>query len=54
MVFQNLFIQKKKNYNKIPFFHLGPNNNWQINFDSSFTNELNKNFKESLQELGYN
>ena len=52
--FSESIFSKKKNYSKIPFFHLGPNNNWQLNFESSFTEELNINFKESLYELGYN
>lgn len=44
---------KKKDNNKVPFFHLGPNNNWKLFFDTKFTNKLNVIFKESLQELQY-
>ena len=44
----------KTNKKKIPFFHLGPNNNWKNNFDQDFQNKLNKTFKENLKELGYN
>ena len=43
----------KTNKKKIPFFHLGPNNNWKNNFDQNFQNKLNKTFKENLKELGY-
>ena len=43
----------KTNKKKIPFFHLGPNNNWKNNFDQDFQNKLNKTFKENLEELGY-
>ena len=43
----------KTNKKKIPFFHLGPNNNWKNNFDQDFKNKLNKTFKENLKELGY-
>ena len=43
----------KTDKKKIPFFHLGPNNNWKNNFDQDFQNKLNKTFKENLKELGY-
>ena len=43
----------KNNKKKIPFFHLGPNNNWKNNFDQDFQNKLNTTFKENLKELGY-
>ena len=51
--FSESIISKKNNHNKVSFFHLGPKNRWQINFESSFIKELNVNFKESLHELGY-
>ena len=35
--------EKKK---KIPFFHLGPKNNWQKNFDKEFIEKLNNIFKK--------
>ena len=38
--------EKKK---KIPFFHLGPKNNWQKNFDNEFTNKLNNIFEKNLK-----
>jgi len=43
----------KTNKKKIPFFHLGPNNNWKNNFNQDFQNKLNTTFKENLKELGY-
>jgi hypothetical protein len=46
-------IKSKTKENKIPFFHLGPNNNWKNFFDNDFTNKLNTIFKESLKELQY-
>ena len=52
--FSESILSKKNNDNKVPFFHLGPKNNWKINFDSNFAEELNVNFKESLNELEYN
>tara|TARA_B100000767_G_scaffold101076_1_gene97056 strand:+ start:2457 stop:3308 length:852 start_codon:yes stop_codon:yes gene_type:complete len=47
-------IKSKNKDNKIPFFHLGPNNKWQNFFDNDFANKLNVIFKESLKELQYN
>ncbi len=46
-------IKSKNRNNKVPFFHLGPNNNWQKIFDPSFANKLNTIFKETLEELRY-
>ena len=42
--------ESKKN---IPFFHLGPKNNWQKNFDDTFIQKLNDIFKRNLSELNY-
>ena len=42
--------QEKK---KIPFFHLGPKNRWQKNFDTKFIKKLNDIFKKNLNELNY-
>jgi len=39
---------------KIPFFHLGPKNNWKNHFNTSFQNKLNLTFKIDLEEIGYN
>ena len=38
---------------KIPFFHLGPNNRWQKNFEEEFIKELNNIFGKNLEELNY-
>ena len=37
----------------IPFFHLGPKNDWQKNFDNKFIVKLNDIFKRNLNELDY-
>ena len=47
------FIISRKKEKKIPFFHLGPKNNWQKNFDVSFIEKLNNVFKKNLSELDY-
>ncbi len=47
------FIISREKEKKIPFFHLGPKNNWQKNFDISFIEKLNNVFKENLSELDY-
>ena len=39
---------------KIPFFHLGPKNNWKKNFDSKFVKKINNIFEKNLNELDYN
>ena len=39
---------------KIPFFQLGPKNDWQKNFDSKFSKKINNIFKKNLDELNYN
>ena len=47
-------IKSKNQVNKkVPFFNLGPSNNWQKIFDTNFANKLNVIFRESLQELHY-
>ena len=38
---------------KIPFFHLGPQNNWKKNFDNKFNEKLGNIFSKNLKELGY-
>jgi hypothetical protein len=43
-------INEKK---KIPFFHLGPENDWKKKFDNEFKNKLNDAFKKNLTELNY-
>ena len=46
-------IKSKNKDNKIPFFHLGPDNNWKKIFNTNFSNRLNIIFKENLKELKY-
>ena len=46
-------IIARENKKKIPFFHLGPKNNWQKNFDNTFIQKLNDIFKRNLSELNY-
>jgi hypothetical protein len=46
-------VISKLNKKRIPFFHLGPKNNWVNNFDITFRNKLNGTFKKNLEELGY-
>lgn len=43
-------LDKKK---QIPFFHLGPSNQWKDKLDKDFQNKLNSVFKKNLIELGY-
>jgi hypothetical protein len=38
---------------KIPFFHLGPQNNWKKNFNDKFNQKLSTIFSKNLKELGY-
>ena len=51
--FSESIKSKNRDKNKVPFFHLGPNNNWKIFFNPSFANKLNTIFKETLEELQY-
>ena len=46
-------IISREEKKKIPFFHLGPKNNWQKNFDKEFINKLNNIFEKNLKELNY-
>ena len=47
------FIISREKEKKIPFFHLGPKNNWQKNFNANFIEKLNHIFKKNLSELDY-
>ena len=38
---------------KIPFFNLGPKNNWKIILKDELKEKLNKIFKKQLEELSY-
>ena len=46
-------VMDKKKSNKIPFFHLGADNNWQKILNQDYQNKLNFSFKVSMKELGY-
>ena len=46
-------IISREEKKKIPFFHLGPKNNWQKNFDKKLANKLNNIFEKNLKELNY-
>ena len=46
-------ILSKNDPKKIPFFHLGPKNDWKSIFDKSYQNKLNSIFENNLKELNY-
>jgi hypothetical protein len=46
-------VPSKKNMQKIPFFNLGPDNDWKKILDKDQQLQLTKIFKEDLIELGY-
>jgi len=46
-------VPSKKNEKKIPFFNLGPDNDWRKILDKDQQLNLTKIFKEDLIELGY-
>ena len=46
-------IIARKDKKKIPFFHLGPKNEWKKNFDSRFIEKINDIFQKNLNELNY-
>ena len=43
----------EKTGKRIPFFNLGPKNNWKKSLDSKIRNRLEKAFKKEMEELGY-
>jgi len=45
--------QSKLGDSKIPFFNLGPKNNWKIILNDELKEKLNKVFKKQLEELSY-
>ena len=51
--FSESIISKNKS-EKIPFFHLGPANDWKKTFDEEYKKKLNKIFAKNLKELEYN
>ena len=53
---ENGFVESvlsKNDTKKIPFFHLGPNNNWKNILDQKYQNKLNIEFRNNLKELDY-
>jgi hypothetical protein len=46
-------IKSKKSNRQIPFFFLGPDNNWNKILDNELKNKLNKVFDKNLKELSY-
>ena len=46
-------ILSKNKSNKIPFFHLGPKNDWKKIFDDKYQKKLNTIFNKNLKELDY-
>ena len=49
----NESVKSKINKKVVPFFHMGPKNDWQKNFDRKFIIKMNDLFKENLEDLGY-
>ena len=50
--FEEARINKKTN-EKIPFFHLGPKNDWKKMLDPMIKEKIENAFKEEMKELGY-
>ena len=46
-------IKSRKDNKQIPFFYLGPENNWEKILDTSLKKKLNKVFEKDLKELKY-
>ena len=46
-------VLSKNDPKKIPFFHLGPKNDWKKIFDKDFKEKLNSIFEKNLKELNY-
>ena len=46
-------ITSRKNNEQIPFFNLGPDNDWKKKLDKELKKKLNNTFKKNLIELNY-
>ena len=46
-------VLSKNESDKIPFFHLGPKNDWKSIFDKKYQEKLNSIFEKNLKELNY-
>ena len=49
----NIKVKKICDKKKIPFFYLGPKNNWKKILDKETINIINKNCLEELKDLNY-
>ena len=45
---RSLFLGKK-----VPFFYLGPKNDWRQSLDTAIIKKIEKAFKKEMEELGY-
>ena len=52
--FSEAISSKKDKNKKIPFFNLGPKNNWKNLLDEDLKLKLNNLFKKDLKDLSYN
>jgi hypothetical protein len=50
--FSEAIFSKEKN-KMIPFFNLGPDNNWKKILDKDFAHKLSEIFRDDLIEIGY-
>ena len=50
--FSEAILSKQKN-KKIPFFYLGPENDWKKILDQDIQKKLSESFKDNLKELSY-
>ena len=46
-------VLSKNDPKKIPFFHLGPKNDWKSIFDEDYQKKLTSVFENNLKELNY-
>ena len=46
-------VLSKNDTKKIPFFHLGPKNDWKTMFNKNYQEKLNSIFENNLKELNY-
>ena len=46
-------VLSKNNPKKIPFFYLGPKNDWRNIFNNDYKKKLESTFKSNLEELNY-
>ncbi len=46
-------VLNKETINKVDFFHLGPENEWQKSLDDKIAKKIEENFRSEMEELGY-